>query len=109
MGSWVYVDNDPPFVIYNQESDLASIGDYRVFPFLLEIPDIRYEVKVGSESQENSALNVTVKNPRGEFTNLVADPPIGIKADIYKDGEIIFTGIVESISLGATSTMNIEA
>ena len=110
MGSWLYIDENPPIVFYNNQNNLSLIGDYRVFPLLLDFKDIRNDGVIGGQSQENSNTAVEIKNTDGELTEVIGmDPPLGKKAILYQNDTILFEGIIETIKLGSTSVIEIEA
>lgn len=77
-------------------------------PIILAEPDIigtsGYRRALGGESP---TLTVTLDNARGQLTGLFAIPPLRAPAIVIDNG-LTMSGIVQSVRLGATISLDIE-
>jgi hypothetical protein len=73
--------------------------------------------EIAAVGDSNSAINgelsnmpVTIDNARGEHTQvLVAAEVLRARGELRQDGELIFYGAVQSVALGASVVLQLEA
>lgn len=56
----------------------------------------------------NSTLSVTLDNKDNSLTDIFTEPPIGCSTYAEVDDELFFTGILASVTIGDTITLNME-
>ena len=73
--------------------------------------------EIAAVGDSNSAINgelsnmpVTIDNARGEHTQvLVAAQVLRARGELRQDGELIFYGAVQAVTLGASVVLELEA
>lgn len=73
--------------------------------------------EIAAVGDSNSAINgelsnmpVTIDNARGEHTQvLVAAEVLRARGELRQDGELIFYGAVQAVTLGASVVLELEA
>ncbi|WP_082922615.1 hypothetical protein [Halothiobacillus diazotrophicus] len=87
---------------------MKTLSINRVPPIILTEPEIigvsGYRRALGGESP---TLTVTLDNARGLLTGQFANPPLRARAIVTDHGQTM-TGIVQSVRLGATISIDIE-
>jgi hypothetical protein len=58
---------------------------------------------------ETANLDVELRNDAGQMTRLYAVPPLAAPAEIYDDDMLVFAGVVASVALESTCTIQVEA
>ena len=71
---------------------------------------------VATAGAEHAALNgetpglvVELDNARGALTPLFARPPLRARAELHDAGSVLFSGVVQAVSMSATVSVRLEA
>jgi len=101
-GIHVILMTSPPFLFHASTDDPGSL--WVEYPLLLDISRIRADTGGG-----NATVSITLDNSTGEMTTLFADPPIMEQLLLMDGEEILFDGVVKSVSMADTCTLSAEA
>lgn len=59
---------------------------------------------------EGGNVSVTLNNSTGQVSTIYGQaPPLGAGAEVLVDDEVIFAGVVMSVTLGASASLEIQA
>ena len=73
---------------------------------LISVGSIRSEI---SPDAENSNCSVELDNGDGFFSSLFTSAPVGYSCSIFHSDNMLFSGVITSITLSATCSINLEA
>ena len=99
------IDSEPPRSFYVNPMAIP----------LLPAQEARHELLLfvgalrSSAEGETPNLAVTLRNTSAQCSQLFADPPIGVKAELRNEDETLFTGVVRTVDIGDDCRLSIEA
>jgi len=100
--NYLVIYDSPPILLY-QRDDKSVCPEISIrYPLLDEVGKIYREL-----NDETPNITVSLTNLSGSLTEMFADPPLGLIAEVYSDQQSVFRGVIDSIELGSKVTFGI--
>jgi len=102
---WLTIYSTPPVHLYGHPDALAELpNDERRERLLADVQPLQSQLE-----DENPTLVVDLENGAGQAAVLFADPPIGYRAELRSADGLLFSGVVNQITLGRSAQLRVEA